>query len=155
MASIVRPSAKSVSSMLGMLFGVDDLAVAEGQPSIPADVVGASYIDDDGGLVALLVADYPFAAFSGAALSMIPKAGAEDMVEEKALSDGVKANFYEVANICSRLLMNDQSTHIRVSEFLESSAVSAGVESLAGASIVAFEAPIPRYGSGKLFFVVS
>ena len=155
MASLLKPTAATVSNMLGMLFGVDDLEVKDGDAVLPSDAAGATYIDDSGALVAMLVADYAFAAFSGAALSMIPKGGAEDMVEEKDLSEGVKANFYEVANICSRLLMNDQSTHIKLAEVLEKASLNEACASLSGATVVGFDVPIPRYGTGKLYFVVS
>ena len=155
MASLLKPKAGSVASMLAMLFGVDELEVGDGDASLPSSAIGASYVDDEGVLVAMLVADYSFAAFSGAALSMIPKGGAEDMAKDEDLSEGVRANFYEVANICSRLLMNDQSTHIKLAELVEGAALADAVGTLEGSAVIGFTVPIPRYGNGKLYFVVS
>ena len=86
---------------------------------------------------------------------MIPKGGAEDMANDEDLSEGVRANFYEVANICSRLLMNDQSTHIKLAELVEGAALADAVGTLEGSAVIGFTVPIPRYGNGKLYFVVS
>lgn len=153
MSALVKPKAASVENMLAMLFGVDDLDVADAS-SLPEGPT-AVYVGDDGELLALGVADFAFAAYSGAALSMLPKGGAQDMVDEKALSSTIEANYYEVMNICSRLLMNDQSTHLRLDRLVDWAEAKTLIDSLGASQSLAFNVPVPRYGSGILAFVIA
>ncbi|WP_417765930.1 hypothetical protein [Spongiibacter tropicus] len=153
MSALVKPKAASVENMLAMLFGVDGLDVSDStaMPEGPAAV----YVGDDGQLLALGVGDFAFAAYSGAALSMLPKGGAQDMVDEKSLSSTVEANFYEVMNICSRLLMNDQSVHLRLDRLVDWAEAKSLIESMGGHQSMGFSVPVPRYGSGQLAFVIA
>ena len=62
------------------------------------------YLDDDGEIAALLVADIEFAAISGAALAMIPKVVAAEAIKANELTDALFDNFREVVNVFSSLL---------------------------------------------------
>ncbi len=112
--------------------------------------------DDDDKLVALCVCDKEFVAYSGAALSMIPADVANEMISGNSVTEAMIGNFYEVMNICSKLLMSDSSAHLRLDKTLvpEDSAetVSALKES---AQVIGFNVEIPKYGVGGLTFLVT
>ncbi len=59
--------------------------------------------------VAICVCGLEFEAYSGAALFMIPADAANEMIAGQSVTDAILDNFYEVMNICSKLLMSDPS----------------------------------------------
>jgi|EndMetStandDraft_8_1072994.scaffolds.fasta_scaffold71105_2 hypothetical protein len=70
------------------------------------------YLDDAGETAALLVSDVDFAAFSGAALAMIPKVVAAEAIKAGELSDNLFDNFREVVNVFSSLLNAPSTPHL-------------------------------------------
>ncbi|MBD2858133.1 hypothetical protein IB286_03865 [Spongiibacter sp. KMU-158] len=148
----VTPTEKSVDDMLGMLFG--DVTVTTGG-AVPAEGFGARMIDDENQLVAMIVCDYPFVGFSGAALSMMPAGGAEDMIAEKDFSKTIMDNFYEVMNICSRLFMSDTSEHLRLEKTVMPDSLAGEISALAAGTNVTFKLAIPKYGSGNISFLIA
>ena len=152
------PDKASVLGMLGMLFG-DGLKVEPLNTPCDTDVdsnVVAVYVADDDAPSSACVCDISFAAFAGAALSMIPKGGAEDAAESGELSEIMLGNLHEVMNICSRLFMNDSSPHLR----LDAVHKNAGELPDAARDMVAeptarsdFRVVIPGYGDGNLSFL--
>jgi hypothetical protein len=70
------------------------------------------YLDDDGETAALLVSDVDFAAFSGAALAMIPKVVAAEAIKAGELTDALSENFREVVNVFSSLLNAPTTPHL-------------------------------------------
>ncbi len=151
-AKFVTPTEKSVGEMLGMLFG--DVVVSVGAV-VAEEGYAARMVDDDNQLVALIVCDYPFVGFSGAALSMMPVGGAEDMIAEKDFSKTIMDNFYEVMNICSRLFMSDSSEHLRLDKTVDPDNLASELSSLNAGTIVSFNIGIPRYGSGAISFLIA
>ena len=149
----VTPKAASVADMLGMLYGDDvDTSDCAAMPD-PAGSYGAEFVDDDGELVAICVCDKQFVGYSGAGLSMLPKGGAEDMIADNDFSKTVLDNFYEVMNICSRLLMSDTSPHLRLTKSFGPDKCAAAIGELGEAIKVGYEVAIPKYGKGKCFFL--
>ena len=71
---------------------------------------------DDGTLGGACIADLSLAASAGAALAMMPTVVAKESVDAGELSEGLRDNFYEVANILSRLLNGPSVPHLRISE---------------------------------------
>ena len=116
MAQFKLPDIASFLSMTEMFM--------EDRPSIEKDdsfkLDDASHIavfqDDDGADAALCFCDWPLAAGLGASLTMIPAAAAEDMANDKELSDLARDNLYEVMNIFSSLFMDDKSAHLKLVE---------------------------------------
>ena len=153
--NFIVPTEKSVASLLAMIFG-DGLGV-DGGDAVDLDSQHvATFIDDDDKLVAACACDKAFVAYSGAALSMIPADVANEMINGNTISEALIGNFYEVMNICSKLLMSDTSSHLRLDKTLEPGAGSDALASLNGASeTVAFCVDIPSYGSGTLTFLIS
>lgn len=150
----IIPKSAAISSLLEMIFG-EGVKVAEA----PADVAGktvATFIDDDDQLVALCACDSEFVGYSGAALSMIPPDAVNEVLAGGELTPVLKDNFFEVMNICSKLLMSDSSAHLRLHRTMPPGEAGAAIEALAGsASGLGFSVDIPRYGKGNMHFLVT
>jgi hypothetical protein len=154
--TVPMPDAAKVRHMLGLLF--DGLDVKPGKRFDLAPASGAwvgLYVGADGAPLALCAVDAALAGYAGAALSMLPPAAAKDAVKAKDLSDVMVANLREVMNICSRLVMNDTSPHVRLEEIHPSARFPAGVNAVLGGQKgrVDFELNVPKYGPGTLAVV--
>ena len=148
----VVPTADSVKTLLAMLYGAE-----LGANSCANDQVNgrrlATFVDDEDKLVATCVCDQAFIAYSGAALSRIPKSAAEDMVTSNELSDAISRIFYEVMNMCSTLLMSDNSGHLKLAKTVDFEQAEDIVAAINGSeNQPGFEVTIPGYGNGKLAF---
>ncbi len=150
------PADRETLGVLSMLYG-DGLVVkkAEENPTIDDDALVGLFVDQEGKTVAACTCDVPFAAFGGAALSMMPKGGAEDAAESGEISPVMQENVYEVMNICSRLLMNDSTPHLKLTDMYEGidKVPDDSVEVIKNAPGVKFEVEIPNYGKGHLSIV--
>lgn len=74
----------------------------------------------------------------------------------QAEDGAVEANFYEVMNICSKLMMSDSSAHLRLKDIVQPSASADEISALAeSGTALGFNVDIPRYGKGTLNFLVS
>lgn len=142
--------------MLSAILGLRIQVSAADRASFPGLYV-ATYNDDDGRLVALCVADVRFVARSGAALSMIAPEVAEEMIEADEVSDSILANFHEVMNICSRLLMKDSGgAHLRLDRSWRPDDTGVLVDSLPdGGRKLAFDLQLQGYGDGAMDYVVT
>ncbi len=156
-AACPLPDINQVRDLLGMLF--DGLAVKTGAkldltPKLSAYV--AVYLTDGGTPAALVACDIAFAANSGAALSMLPPNIAKDAVKTQQLTDVMVGNLREVMNICTRLVLRENSPHLRLD-------IVCPVGNLppAAAAIVAaprgridFEIGLAKYGGGLIAVLV-
>jgi len=143
MSAYCTPTEAGLDGMLAMVVG----EAAKASPNEGATIQAshhAVFIDRDGVPVATCSCNLTAAANLGCALSMIPPGGAEAMIEERALSETANANFYEVMNIFSSLLMDDRSGHLRLSE------VGAGAApvTLEDGRSTSFTLDLDRYGKG-------
>lgn len=150
------PDEKSVSGLLSFIFG-DDLKVDAAADTDFSGQHVATFIDDQDKLVALCLCDKEFVAYSGAALSMIPAEVAKEMIDGNDISEAIYGNFYEVMNICSKLFMKDTGgAHLRLDKTLSPEAGQEALAALAqSGKKLGFAIGIPRYGDGKLNFVVT
>jgi len=152
------PDQAKVKLMLGLLY--DGLDVKAGKKFEIAPNSGSwvgLYVADDGSPVAACVADVALAANSSAALSMLPPAVAKDAAKTKELTDVMIANLREIMNICTRLLMDDGSAHLRLEQIYPAKSLPAPAAGLLGAAKgrVDFELNVPKYGPGTLAVVSS
>ncbi len=150
----IKPDVGAIAKLLQMLYG-DELNVTGFAVGNYSGQYTATFISDDDQLVALCVCNKEFVAYAGAALSMIPANTATAMIAANDISEAVVANFYELVNICSKLLMTDSSPHLRLDKVLppsESAPVSATFEAV---EMVAFEVDIPHYGKGSVTFLIT
>ena len=146
------PSSEKVSTMLEALF--DGLVVKPGKAFelVEARSMVGVYVADNGQPVAACAADFTLSAVMGSALSMLPVPVCKEAVTSGTLNDVMKENMKEIMNICSRLLMDDFSPHLK----LLSMHPARGVPKAAAAMLMDvrnrahFNLTIPRYGSGFL-----
>jgi hypothetical protein len=81
-------------------------------PEIP--VVLAEYIDEDGDVAGVAVADLPFACRSGSALVMMPPAVAEEAIRAGELDGDMLDCFREVVNVLTRLMNSSETPHVKL-----------------------------------------
>lgn len=154
-ARFVVPDSDSVSKLLGIVFG-DEISVAENESSGIESKNVATFIDREDNLVAVCACDQPFVGFSGGALSMMPVGAIEDMIQSGDMSESLLDNFYEVMNICSKLMMDDSSDHLRLDKTVSSDEISDEISALASQGTHAgFSLDIPRYGKGAMDFYIA
>ncbi|MCB1740072.1 MAG: hypothetical protein KDK91_06865 [Gammaproteobacteria bacterium] len=151
--SYAKPAKNAVKNMLAMLYG-DEVEVADSADFDSGEnTITAVYVSDDAKPVALVKCDVPFGAYAGAALSMIPAAGAKDAAEEGELSKMMLDNLHEVMNILSRVFLSDSTPHLRLGTMYKSLGELPGDARELGEQCgtqVHFQVEIPQYGSGKL-----
>jgi len=147
------PDVALVKDLLGMLF--DGLTVKLG-PKLDASPKSSAYfgvyVSDDGTPVALCGCDLAFAANSGAALSLLPPNVAKEAAKSKDLTPVMLSNLHEVMNICTRLMLRDDSPHLKLRELTVVSALPAPAVAILNApkGRVDFEVGLGKYGSGVI-----
>ncbi len=147
------PDVRKVQDIMGMLF--DGLQVKAGGTFDQTPKGGAwfgVFIDNVGTPVVLCGADVSLAAGMSAALSMLPPAAVKDAIRTRELSGGMVDNLREVMNICTRLVLDATSPHLKLDQLYPIAALPA-----AAAAILAtppgrreFNLQVPRYGGGVL-----
>ncbi len=158
MAKIPLPQPIELQQMLSMMYGTG-LKAEPGEP-VPVEPGSKSlvavYVDDDDQPVAVCALDYPFTAYAGASLTRIPSGTADECASTGEFSEIMLGNVHEIMNICSRLLMNSDSPHLRlhsfhpvpdempepVKELVKAAPASAG-----------FSVSFPNYGEGRATFM--
>ena len=146
------PIPEDIRDFLSDLLG-KPVAVSKGQKlsfDDPTRFVTGVYIEDDGTLGGACIADLSLAASAGAALAMMPTVVAKESVEAGELSEGLRDNFYEVANILSRLLNGPSVPHLRISEL--AAGVPDHVLELSGkaAGLKHYDVTIVDYAGGSM-----
>ena len=87
---------------------------------------------------------------------MLPVDVANEMATSMNFSEVVTANFHEVMNICSRLLVSEQSEYLRLDKTLSPGDGSKFVAELqACGSLSGFEIGIPGYGTGHMAILIT
>lgn len=153
------PKESELKEMLNMLY--DGLEIKPGD-AVSTDkgskTMVAVFVDDQNHPVTACAADYNFTAFAGAALTRIPKGGAEDAASSGDFSEMLLGNFYEVMNICSRLFMDSSTPHLRLEKSYKSiDELPDNVSSMIAATTgkASFDVTIQNYGEGKLSFLAT
>jgi hypothetical protein len=147
------PDAAQVRELLGMLF--DGLIVKPGaklDASPKSNCYFGVYVSDDNTPVALCGCDLAFATNSGAALSMLPPGVAKEAAKAKELTPVMLANLHEVMNICTRLMLRDDSPHVRLLELCVVTALPAAAAHILSApnARADFEVSLGKYGAGVI-----
>jgi hypothetical protein len=147
------PDVRKVQDILGMLY--DGLDVKTGGAFDQTPGAGSwfgVFIDDAGKAVALCGADAGLAAGLAAALSMLPPSAVKEAVQSRQLSGTMCGNLREVMNICTRLVLDSTSPHLKLDQLHARATLPA-----AAAAILAnppgrreFTLQVPRYGGGVL-----
>jgi hypothetical protein len=147
------PDAPKIVHLLGMLF--DGLDVKSGGVFDQSAAGGAwfgVFVKDGGEPVALCGADANLAASFGAALSMLPTALAKESAKSRDLSDVMRENLREVMNICTRLVLNETTPHLKLDQIYPTPSLPGAAHALLAAPQARreFQIQVPKYGGGVL-----
>jgi hypothetical protein len=147
------PDVAKVNEILGLLF--DGLAVKQGGTFDQTPGGGAwfgVFVSDGGDPVALCGADVNLAANFGAAFSMLPVNAAKDAAKTRALTSVMTDNVREIMNICTRLVMDSTSPHLRLEQIYSVKSLPSPAAALltAAGRRREFQLQIPKYGAGVL-----
>jgi hypothetical protein len=152
------PDVRKVQGILGTLFDALDVKLGGTFDQTPnGGAWFGVFIDHTGSPVALCGADVSLAASLSAALSMLPPASAKEAARSRELSAGMCENLREVMNICTRLVLDSTSPHLKLDQLYPAKALPA-----AAAALLAnapgrreFNLQLPRYGGGVLCLLSS
>lgn len=137
----------TVRSLLSSLFN-RECEVSSVNAALDADAaVRGNFVDDNDNLIALVHSDLAFAAFTGAAIAMLPAGGAEDAVDEGELTEMLEEAYGEVLNVLSRMFNLEGRSHCRYTQMEVAPLEACSIEPTITAS---FEVKIPGYGAGHL-----
>jgi hypothetical protein len=157
---LVLPAAKDVRDMLTGLVG-KDVAVAPGAPVTPTPekpVAVAVYVDPHMAVNALCVMDLGAAAYTGAALALLPPGGAQDAVEEDHELTGMLVEaLHEVVNVLSALFNVPGAPHSKLHKLYAPGDELPGDISgmLANFNRLDLALEVPGYGKGALSLVLA
>jgi hypothetical protein len=150
------PDIPKIVQMLGLLF--DGLDVKPGGAFDQSPAGGAwfgVFVADSGEPVALCGADSSLAASFGAAFSMLPVAAAKEAAKARELNEVMIGNVREIMNICTRLVMDATSLHLKLEQIYPVKSLPAAASGLLGApkGRREFQIQLPKYGGGVLTFL--
>jgi hypothetical protein len=149
------PDGPKIIDLLGLLF--DGLEVKAGGSFDQTPAGGAwfgVFVTDSGNPAALCGADANLAATFGAAFSMLPVGVAKDAAKTRELTSVMIDNLREIMNICSRLVMDAASPHLKLDQVYPAKSLPAPAAALLGASSGRreYQVQLPKYGGGVLAF---
>jgi hypothetical protein len=150
------PDVSKIVQFLGLLF--DGLDVKPGGTFDQSPAGGAwfgVFVADSGEPVALCGADANLAATWGAAFSMLPVAAAKEAAKSRELTGVMIENLREIMNICTRLVMDATSPHLKLDQVYPAKSLPAPAAALLGPALGRreFQIQLPKYGGGVLSFL--
>jgi hypothetical protein len=150
------PDGPKITQLLGMLF--DGLDVKGGGTFDQTPAGGAwfgVFVADSGEPVALCGADANLAATFGAAFSLLPVGVAKEAAKARELTAVMIDNMREIMNICTRLVMDSTSPHLKLEQIYPTKSLPAPATALLGAAKgrCEFQVQLPKYGGGVLTFL--
>ena len=157
--TVQLPAAKDVRDMLTGLIG-KDVAVSPGGPVTPTPdepVAVAVYVDPHLAVNALCVLDLGAAAYTGAALALLPPGGAQDAVEEDGeLTSMLVEALHEVVNVLSALFNVPGAPHSKLYRlYAPGDDLPADLIEMAAAfNRIDLAVDVPGYGRGALSLVL-
>ena len=158
--TVALPASKDVRDMLTGLVG-RPVAVNPGAPVTPAPgkpVAVAVYVDPQMAINALCVMDLGAAAYTGAALALLPPGGAQDAVEEDGeLTSLLVEALHEVVNVLSALFNTPGAPHSKLHKLYAPGDDLPGdiAGMLANFNRIDLAIEVPGSGKGALSLVVS
>lgn len=117
----------------------------------------ATFVDDQGRLAALALADVPLIALAGSAIGLLPLAAAQKAIAEDLVTPVQFENMGEILNVMASVLNKHDTPHLRLREtYSPRETLPADVASLAlvqGGRIDG-ALTIQGYGTGRISMVV-
>jgi hypothetical protein len=101
-----------LTDLLGREVSLEPAAPYAPGPDTPASV--AVYVDDSLRICAVIACDLAFSAHAGAAIGLVPPAGAEAAIEDGKLGDTLAENLYEVLNIAASTFNVPGADHLKL-----------------------------------------
>lgn len=147
------PDTAKIVQILGLLF--DGLQVKAGGAFDQTPAGGAwfgVFVADSGEPVALCGADINLAASFGAAFSMLPVAAVKEAAKSRELTAVMIENVREIMNICTRLVMDGTSLHLKLDQIYPAKSLPPPAAAVLGApkGRREFQVQLPKYGGGVL-----
>jgi hypothetical protein len=149
------PDCPKIVDLMGMLFDGLDVTPGGNFDQTPS---GGSwfgvFVADSGTPAALCGADVNLAAAFSAAFSMLPVGVAKEAAKTRELTAVMIDNLREIMNICSRLIMDATSPHLKLDQIYPINSLPGPVTALLGApgGRRDFQVQLPKYGGGVLTF---
>ena len=154
MSTIALPASLAIRNLLEDLLG-RDVTVNVADPLVAADLrrtICAVYVDNSTKMAAVLGLELPLAAYAGAALGLMPPGGAQDCIEDGALSPVLAENVTELCNVLTSLLNREGSPHIKLYKvYLPPEPLPADAQALllALGNRTDLSVEVARYGKGR------
>lgn len=147
------PDGTKIMQILGLLF--DGMEVKAGGVFDGTPAGGAwfgVFVADGGQPVALCGADVNLAASFGAAFSMLPPSAAKEAAKLRELTTVMIENVREIMNICTRLVMDASSAHLKLDQVYPVKSLPETAAALLGSpkGRREFQVQLPKYGGGVL-----
>lgn len=117
MSATPLPTAKEIRDLYEMLLGRTVEVSPDYEILKPDEEFGccvAFFNDAMGSIAAACIMDLDLCAYAGAALQLIPAAGAQDEIKNGYLDDNYIENIYEVLNVFSSLFNKDNAPHVSI-----------------------------------------
>lgn len=154
------PEPDDVRSVLNGLLGRDITVSRQPPASSPLDakyVVGL-YERENGKVGGLVVADLEIAAFSGAALAVMPIGVAHESIEDGTIEEGLLENFREVLNVGVQWFAGKGNPRVVLSEvYVPGTRLPDDVRIVMAApnGRLDVEAEVSGYGAGRIRLLVT
>ena len=153
------PNPKEIRDLLTDLLG-REVTLSPSAPLAPTPrtpcTIGV-YVDDGLQVTAVVSFDLALSAHAGAAIGLVPVAGAEAAIEEGTLNDTLRDNVYEVLNIGASLFNPEGATHLRLYDVHHAGAPVPGDVLVKAVTLGRREdlaVQVAGYGSGRLSYVL-
>ena len=149
------PSSMEVKSLFDGMLG-RDVDIMTGSAWVPTPLEPAAvaeYVTDRFQLGAAAITDIKLSILAGAAMGLLPRGGAEDMIENRNPTTAVMENLYELLNVLSATLNKPDSPHVRLNRMHEfGQPLPADIQATLQMIVNRLDliVDIPGYGKGRL-----
>ncbi len=145
--------ARNLSNLVGRA-----VTCKPGKPVAPAPkapVVTATYVEKDGKLAALLIADLPLAACFGAALVLLPPVIVNEAIKLGKLEENLLENLHEVLNVVAGLFNAPNAPRVLLGQVAQGEKLAEPLAAFAKSAPARLdlEVALPGYVGGKLTLV--
>lgn len=152
-------SDEELAELIGSLTG-KEVKIGRGpvlEPSPASPIVAATYLDDDGAIGALLMADVAAAAGMSAALTLMPAGSVTEAMRFGQLDEALLENWSEIANIATQLVRLPGFPKFKLGDSVQSmTGLTPPVEALiqTGVYRVGWTVQVPQYANGRMSIIL-